>query len=103
MKEIVRQKERHATMLDQSTQLTQMSMVVQEPRSAAYVPNAYLLLLSALDNGWQVQRVELSPSWDQHGFIYLVTLRRDQTDYTHQLILPKHAFIEELLAEMDAL
>jgi hypothetical protein len=88
-------------MLDQATKRAQMWTTVQEPRSPAYVPNSYLLLLSALDNGWQIRQVELAPSWDQHGFIYLVTLRQGQPDYAQQLILPKNALIDELFKEMN--
>jgi len=88
-------------MLDPSQTFNPMWTTVQESRSPAYVPNSYLLLLSALDQGWQIQRIELVPSWDQQGFIYLVTLRREMSEYTQQRILPKNALISELLAGMS--
>jgi len=87
-------------MFNPSEMLSQMWTTVQEPRSPAYVPNAYLLLLSAWENGWRVERAELVPSWDQHGLVYLATLRQGLPEYTQQLILPQNALIEELLAEM---
>lgn len=87
-------------MLNQSSNLAQRWTSVQEPRVPAYAPSSYLLLLSALKDGWRIHRVILVPSWDQHGFIYLVTLGHGQPDYTQQLILPKNALIEELLSEM---
>ena len=90
-------------MLDQSTKFTQMWTETQTPRTPSYVSNSYLLLLSALDNGWRVRHVELAPSWDQLGLIYIVTLRRDRPDYAQQLILPKNALSEELLAEMNVI
>jgi hypothetical protein len=88
-------------MLDPSKTQHLMWATLQEPRSPAYVPNSYLLLLSALEKGWRVERTDMVPSWDQHGFVYLVTLRRGTPEYTQRLILPKSAVIEELLAEMS--
>ncbi|HTX90755.1 MAG TPA: hypothetical protein VMC09_06020 [Anaerolineales bacterium] len=74
----------------------------QEPRCAAYLPNSYMLLLSALDEGWKVTKAELAPSWDQHGFIYLVTLQRPASQQTQQLILPKNSLVAKLLHEYGA-
>jgi len=71
----------------------------QEPRCSVYLPNSYMLLLSALDQGWKVIKVELAPSWDQYGFIYLVTLKRSAHFHAQQLILPHNSMVEELLRE----
>jgi hypothetical protein len=71
----------------------------QEPRCAAYLPNSYMLLLSALDQGWKVVKVELSPSWDQYGFIYLVTLKRAHRQPAKQLILTQNSLVMNLLQE----
>ena len=71
----------------------------QEPRCSAFLPNSYMLLLSALDQGWKVKKVELVPSWDQYGFIYLVTLKRQSHQPAQQLILPHNAVVENLLQE----
>jgi hypothetical protein len=71
----------------------------QEPRCSVYLPNSYMLLLSALDQGWKVSDIELAPSWDQYGFIYLVTLKRPSYPRTQQLILPHNSLVEDLLQE----
>ncbi|MBI4732888.1 MAG: hypothetical protein HY781_12335 [Chloroflexi bacterium] len=86
-------------MLNQTIHPAQMWMTVQEPRVSSYVPNSYLLLLSALDNGWLIEEVELLPSWDQHGFIYLVTLYLNTSTHSQQIILPKNPLVDKLLAE----
>jgi len=85
-------------MLDSTILRTQMWTTVQEPRTPSYVPNSYLLLLSALDAGWQIERLELASSWDQHGLIYLVTLHRDG-GLPQELILPKNPLVASLLDE----
>jgi hypothetical protein len=69
----------------------------QEPRCPAYLPNSYMLLLSALDQGWKVSKVELAPSWDQYGSIYLITLKHQSHQHFQQLILPKNSTVESLL------
>ena len=87
-------------MLMLPTTLTRMENVwntFQEPRCPAYLPNSYMLLLSALDQGWKVVKVELAPSLDQYGFIYLVTLKRQFHSHTQQLILPNNSLVENLL------
>jgi len=85
-----------------TTTITKMENVwntFQEPRTSAFLPNSYMLLLSALDQGWNVIKVELAPSWDQFGFIYLVTLKRQSHPHTQQLILPHNTLVENLLQE----
>jgi hypothetical protein len=72
----------------------------QEPRCPAFLPNSYMLLLSALDKGWKVVKVELTPSWDQHGFIFLVTLAHPANDNFQQLILPHNSLVANLLHEV---
>lgn len=69
----------------------------QEPRCTVYLPNSYMLLLSALDQGWKVKKVELVPSWDQNGFIYLVSLLRTSQEDSQQLILPDNPLVAKLL------
>jgi hypothetical protein len=86
-------------MLEHPYTTKQIWATVQETPRPSYSPAAYMLLLSAIDNGWQVGRIELMPSWDQHGFIYLVTLDHPMQKYHQQLILPKNAIIESLLFE----
>jgi hypothetical protein len=89
-----------------TTSLTRMENVwdtFQEPRCPAYLPNSYMLLLSALDQGWKVIKIELSPSWDQYGFIYLVSLKHQSHLHSRQLILPNNALVETLLQEVGSL
>jgi hypothetical protein len=89
-----------------TTTITKMENVwntFQEPRTSAFLPNSYMLLLSALDQGWNVIKVELAPSWDQYGFIYLVTLKRQSHLHTQQLILPHNALVKNLLQEYGSL
>ena len=71
----------------------------QEPRCSTYLPNSYMLLLSAIDEGWKVIKIELAPSWDQHSFIYLVTLKRQSYQQSQQLILPKNSLVANLLQD----
>ena len=88
-----------------NTTMTKMENVwntFQEPRCSTYLPNSYMLLLSALDQGWKVSKVELAPSWDQNGFIYLVTLKRQSHQHTQQLIMPHNAIVANLLQEFGA-
>jgi hypothetical protein len=75
----------------------------QEPRCSVYLPNSYMLLLSALDQGWKAIKVELAPSWDQYGFVYLVSLKRQSHPHIQQLILPHNALIENLLQEVGSM
>ncbi len=88
-------------MLNQTIRREQMWTTVQEPRTPAYVPNSYLLLLSALDSGWRIEKVKQAVSWDQHGLIYLVTLRKER-NISQELILPKNALVAGLLDEFVA-
>jgi hypothetical protein len=73
-------------------------MIVQQPWTAYETSNSYLLVLSALQNGWLICKAELFPSWDQHGFVYVVTLVHDSERH-QQVVLPKSELVEKLLAE----
>ncbi len=86
-------------MLDTTITRGQMWSIMQQPCTASYVPNSYLLLLSALDNGWRIEQAALVPSWDQNGFLYLVTLRHHVTPVRQELILPKNQVVDDLLDE----
>jgi hypothetical protein len=65
-----------------------------------YIPSA-LFLLMAIDNGWEIVKVESVPSWDQLGFVYLVSLKNPaQTGGSSSwLVLPKSALVEKMLEE----
>ncbi len=70
----------------------------QELHCDTYIPSPARLAL-VLENGWRVVKVELAPSLDQLGLVYLVTLKSDSRLQSHRLILPRNAQIEEILEE----
>ena len=74
--------------------------MTQEPRCHSYQPASYMLLLSALDKGWQITKTELTPSWDQTGFVYLVTLRHSTSSNSQELVLPRNPLTKSLLSEI---
>jgi len=84
-------------MLEQTFTNEQIWANAREPRCPVYMPTSYMLLLSALDKGWKIGNIELAPSWDQNGFIYLVTLGCRSHKFCQQIILPKNPIIETLL------
>ena len=69
-----------------------------EPGYATQAPSA-LLLLKAIENGWEVVNVETVPSWDQLGFINLVTIEKaaEVGRIRSLLILPKSPLVEKIL------
>jgi hypothetical protein len=69
----------------------------KEPGYPAYMPSGITQLLSAIYKDWQIRNIELAPSWDQYGFIYLVTLRLPSNNFSQQIVLPKNPMIEDLL------
>jgi hypothetical protein len=86
-------------MLDQLYGIEQLWNTTQESFCKVNLPSGYMLLLSALDNGWQILRQELVPSWDQNGFIHLITLQSQVGNNVRQLILPKNTIVEDLINE----
>ncbi len=86
-------------MINQGILPAQMWLTTQEPRIASFAPNSYLLLLSALDNGWRIQNVQLRPSWDQHGLVYLVSIYLYTSDHTQEIILPRVPLVDSFLEE----
>jgi hypothetical protein len=84
-------------MLDQIYKAEQVWNTIQEPRCLVYMPVSYMLLLSALDKGWQIENIELAPTWDQYGFVYLVLLHCQTDNINQQIILPKNSVVESLL------
>jgi hypothetical protein len=67
---------------------------------STYIPSA-LFLLIAIDNGWEIVKVESVPSWDQLGFVYLVSLKNPAQigSASSWLVLPKSALVEKILEE----
>jgi hypothetical protein len=54
-------------------------------------------LLFALKKGWEIAKVELAPSWDQYGFIYIVSLMDRSQKQSLILILPRNGAVENLI------
>jgi len=90
-------------MLEQSPKTEQVRNTLQEPCCPVYTPTSYMLLLAALDNGWKIIKMELAPSWDQYGLIYLISLKHQYQKHTQLSILPKNPTIEKLLRERNLL
>lgn len=72
---------------------------LQGPSRPARLPHGYLLLLSALDEGWRVERISVQPSWDQHGLVYVLSLKRPGSRRRQEVVLPKNPQVEALLAQ----
>jgi hypothetical protein len=72
---------------------------LQEPRQPVKAPAPYLLLLSALDTGWQIlEPVRLEPSLEQNGqFVYHILLHRSPSPEIRILILPASHPVTQLL------
>jgi hypothetical protein len=70
----------------------------QEPRWTTYLPSPLILQL-VLENGWYITRIELAPSEDQHGLVYLVTFRSDSCQQDQQMVLPRNPLIQKILEE----
>jgi hypothetical protein len=75
-------------MIPTTTKMENVWNTFQEPYIPAILPNSFLQLLSALDQGWKVSKIDLAPSWDQYGFVYLATMQRPSDQQTQQIILP---------------
>jgi hypothetical protein len=72
----------------------------QEPRWYTYIPSPILLHLF-IENGWKVVKIELVPSEDQFGFVYLVMLESDSCQQYKQLVLPRTLLIEKILEQHE--
>ncbi len=70
----------------------------QEPEYKTYIPSL-LMLIMALDNGWDITRIELEPSNDQYGFIYLVTVKCRSNGQFQKLIVPRSALAEKVFEQ----
>ena len=65
---------------------------------ATYIPSA-LLLLMAIDNGWDITKVQPVPKWENHGPVYLLTIRCHSEGHEQKLIIPKSALVEKILEQ----
>jgi hypothetical protein len=70
----------------------------QEPGYATNIPIS-LILLMALEDGWEAVKVEPVPSRGQIGSIYSITLKSHSSGQSQNLIMPKSALVEKLLDE----
>jgi len=69
-----------------------------EPEYRTYIPSL-LMLIMALDNGWDITRIELEPSNDQHGFVYLVTVKCRSNGHFQKLVIPKSSLVEKVFEQ----
>ena len=69
---------------------------VQEPEYSTYIPSL-LLLVMATENGWDILKAELKPSYEQYGFVYLVTLKCQSNGQCQELVIPKSGLVEQIL------
>ena len=53
----------------------------------------------AVDNGWEIVKIKSEPSYDHHGFVYLVTLQSDSECAVQELIIPKSAIVEKIFEQ----
>jgi hypothetical protein len=72
--------------------------ISQEPRWNTYIPSPFFLLL-AIENGWKIARIELSPSEDQQSLAYIVTLKSESSQPDQKVVLPSNAMVKKILAE----
>jgi hypothetical protein len=56
-------------------------------------------LLLAVENGWKITRIELTPSEDQLSLVYLVTLQSDSSKPDQKIILPTNTLVKKILAQ----
>ncbi|MBN2386449.1 MAG: hypothetical protein JXB85_05475 [Anaerolineales bacterium] len=60
-------------------------------------PASYMVLLSALDEGWRIVDVELTPAKDQNGYIFIITLNHPAARLLQEMTLPCNTMTENLL------
>jgi hypothetical protein len=85
-------------MLAEKTNIKNPWQVSMGEGPATYIPSV-LLLLMAIDNDWEIIKIRLEPSHDQHGFVYLVTLKIFPEGHSQELIIPKSALVEKIFEQ----
>lgn len=63
---------------------------------ATYVPSA-LLLLMAIDNGWEIVKVQPVASWENYGPVYLMTVRCNSGGGDQKLVIPRSALVDTII------
>jgi hypothetical protein len=79
-------------------QLNHRNLPPALPRRQATRPASYMLLLSALAQGWRIVDVELTPAKNGTGLLYLITLQHPAATLYRELILPCTALTENVLS-----
>jgi len=47
--------------------------------------------------GWEIAKSNLEPTWDQTGFVYVITIRQPFTRHTEVIILPRDESVFDIL------
>jgi len=86
-------------MLAETTITIENDVETAEPAGlTTYIPGA-LLLLMALDNGWDIVLVKPVAHWEPYGPVYLVTLRCHSDGKAQRLIIPKSALVAKIFEQ----
>ncbi len=65
---------------------------------ATFIPGV-LLLLMALDIGWEISKVKHIANWEPYGSVFLVTLRCRSDGVAQHLIIPNSSLVEKILEQ----
>ncbi len=86
-------------MLAETTlKIDQTWKTVELAEYATYIP-APLVLLMALDNGWEISKAKSIANWEPYGSVFLVTMRCHATGAAQHLAIPKNALVEKILEQ----
>jgi hypothetical protein len=65
---------------------------------ATFIPSA-LLLLMAIDNGWDIVKAQPVVRWENQGPVYLVTVKCHSGGEEQKLVIPKNALVDKILEQ----
>jgi hypothetical protein len=65
---------------------------------ATYIPSA-LLLLMAIDNGWDIVKAQPVERWENYGPVYLITVRCNSGGEEHNLVIPRSSLVDKILEQ----
>ena len=65
---------------------------------ATYVPSA-LLLLMAIDNGWEIVKVQPVTRWENYGPVYLMTVRCNTGGGDQKLVIPRSTLVDKIIEQ----
>ncbi len=63
-----------------------------------YIPGV-LLLLMALDSGWEISKANPIANWEPYGSVFLVTLRNQSNGTVRHLVVPQSPLIKKILEQ----